>query len=165
MEKAELIKEVVELNRRVNRAMRQSTPDAWMQVNMTVPQVKSLFFISNAGSTNIKKLANALQVTPSNLTGVIDRLVEQGLVTRMENPGDRRMTILQPTEKGESLVSELRERRISYLSQALADLSPQELKTIGDGLDLLARVTEAQANASRMNDSQVVTAQHDVPNT
>ncbi len=148
MEKAELINEVVELNRRVNRALRQIAPDAWMQLNMTVPQVKSLFFISNNGTTNIKKLATTLKVTPSNLTGVIDRLVEQGLVVRHENPEDRRMTLLQVSEKGDTLVSELRERRMSYLSQALSELSLEELRKIADGLALLAKVTEEQSIAN-----------------
>ena len=155
MEKAELTKEIVELYRRVNRAVRQHGPDAWMQLNLTVPQVKSLFFITNHGSTNFKKLATALKVTPSNLTGVIDRLVEQGLVSRTENPEDRRMMLLKATEKGESLVGELRERRISYLIKALTDLSPEELTTISGGLALLARAAEAQAEESEVDDEKV----------
>jgi DNA-binding MarR family transcriptional regulator len=146
MGKAGLIEEVVDLHRRVNRALRQSNQDAWMQVSMTVPQVKSLFFITNSGQTNFKNLAAALKVTPSNLTGVIDRLVEQGLVSRTENPEDRRMMLLKATEKGESLVSDLRERRINSLSQALSGLDPQELNLIKQGLELLVKAMEAQGS-------------------
>lgn len=145
MEKEALIKAVIKLHRRVNQALRQTNQDAWMQLSLTVPQVKSLFFITNHGSTNFKKLADALKVTPSNLTGVIDRLVEQGLVSRKENPEDRRMMLLKATVKGEELVGDLRERRITHLSQALSELSPEELNTIVQGLTLLAKVTEAQA--------------------
>jgi DNA-binding MarR family transcriptional regulator len=76
---------------------------------------------------------------------VIDRLVEQGLLTRVENPEDRRMMVLKATDQGEALVSELRDRRISHLTKALAELSPEELKTISHGLALLAKVTEAQS--------------------
>jgi DNA-binding MarR family transcriptional regulator len=148
MEKNELIKEVFELYRQVNRTMRQHGPDAWMQLNLTILQVKSLFFITNHGSTNFKKLATALTVTPSNLTGVIERLVEQGLVSRKENPEDRRMLLLKATEKGESLVMELRERRLGYLTRALSDLSPEELTLITRGLSLLARVAETHGQAS-----------------
>lgn len=156
MEKVNLIKEVVELHRRVNRAMRQSGPDAWMKLTMTVPQVKSLFFITNSESTNFKNMAAALKVTPSNLTGVVDRLVEQGLVSRTEDHEDRRKTLLQATEKGESLVAELRERRMSYLSQALADMSPDELSTIIRGLELLANAVETQRNASFVDEESEI---------
>ena len=142
--KSELIEEIVELHLRVNRALRHSNQDAWMQIAITVPQMKSLFFITNHGSANFKTLASALKVTPSNLTGVIDRLVEQGLVSRTENPEDRRMLMLRATDKGEALVSDLRERRLTHLSQALSELSQEELTTIIRGLALLARVNEAQ---------------------
>ncbi|MGD0794544.1 MAG: MarR family transcriptional regulator [Dehalococcoidales bacterium] len=148
MEKSEIIKEVFELYRRINRTMRAHGPDAWMQLNLTILQVKSLFFITNHGSTNFKKLAATLKVTPSNLTGVIDRLVEQGLVSRTENPEDRRMMLLKATEKGESLVGELRERRMSYLTEALTDLTPGELTAIKRGLSLLVRAAEAQNKES-----------------
>jgi DNA-binding MarR family transcriptional regulator len=153
MEKVKLIEEITELYRRVNRALRQSNQDAWMQISMTVPQVKSLFFIADQGSTNFKNLSTALKVTSSNLTGVIDRLVEQGLVSRTENPEDRRMTLLKATDKGETLVSDLRERRLSHLSQALSELSTEQLTTIIRGLDLLARVNEAQVTAPPVNET------------
>ncbi len=146
MEKVDLIEEIIELHRQVNRALRQYNQDAWMQISLTVPQVKSLFFITNSGNTNFKNLAGALKVTQSNLTGVVDRLVEQGLVSRAENPEDRRMMSLKATEKGEALVSELRDRRLNQLSQALTELNEQELNTIAQGLALLAKVTETQRN-------------------
>ena len=146
MEKDALIKAVIKLHRRVNQTLRQTNQDAWMQLSLTVPQVKSLFYITNRGSTNFRDLAKALKVTPSNLTGVIDRLVDQSLVSRKENPEDRRIMLLKATARGEELVSDLGERRISHLSQALSELSPEELNTIVRGLTLLARITEAQAN-------------------
>jgi len=155
MEEAELIKDIIELYRRINRAVRQYTPDAWLELSMTIPQVKSLFFISNNGRTNLKKLAAALKVTPSNLTGVIDRMIEQGLVSRTENPEDRRMNLLKATEKGETLVSELRERRISHLSSALSYLTPEDLTTIEKGLALLAEATEAQGEEMEVDDNKV----------
>ena len=144
MEKVELINEVIELHGRVNRSLRHSTQDAWMRLSLTVPQVKSLFYITNHGTTNFKNLAAALKVTQSNLTGVIDRLVEQDMVSRKENSEDRRMMLLKATDKGEALVTDLRERRISHLSQALSELNPEDLNTITKGLALLVEVTEAQ---------------------
>jgi DNA-binding MarR family transcriptional regulator len=145
MEKSDNAKEISELFRRVNRELRKQEPDAWMQLNLPTLQVKSMFFITNHGSTNFKNLAATLKVTPSNLTGVIDRLVEQGLVSRTENPEDRRMMVLKATDKGESLVSELRERRLSYLAKALNDLTPEEHAAIKRGLTLLAKAAEKAA--------------------
>ncbi len=72
-------------------------------------------------------LAAALKVTPSNVTGIIDRLAEQGLVTRAANPEDRRMLMLQLTPKGEQLISNLRERRTSQMSSILKSMPADEL--------------------------------------
>ncbi len=149
MEKVELIKEIMELHRRVNRVLRDYDVDVWMDLSLTVPQLKCLFYISNQGKTNFRKLADRLKVSPSNITGIIDRLVEQGLVSRTENPEDRRVLLLQATNEGETLVTELREKRSIYLSQTLTDLSPEELDSIAQGLALLVRATEGQRSISR----------------
>lgn len=142
-EKAELVTEIIELERRVNRALRQYAPDAWMGLNVTIAQLKSLFFIANEGSTNFRKLAAALGVTPSNVTGIADRLVEQGLVSRQENPEDRRMSLLRATSKGRAILTNLRERRRSYMAKILERLSLAELSTLAQGLAFLVKAAEA----------------------
>jgi DNA-binding MarR family transcriptional regulator len=105
-------------------------------------QLKSLFFISNQGGTHSGKLAAALGVTPTNVTGIIDRLVKQGLVSRTEDEQDRRVILLQATGRGKELVARLRERRRSYLAEVLARLSLDELSVLARGLNSLARAAE-----------------------
>ncbi len=109
MDKVTLIEKIIQLQRQLNRALRQHEPDVWMNLNLTIAQLKSLFFIVNEGSINFRKLAAALGVTPANMTGIVNRLVVQGLVSRTENPEDRRMLLLRATGKGEALVTNLRE--------------------------------------------------------
>ena len=142
-EKSKLIGEIIQLQRQVNRALRRDEPDVLMELSLTIAQLKSLFFISNDGSTNFRKLAQALRVTPSNVTGIVDRLVEQGLVSRQENPEDRRMLLLKPTDKGEALLTSLRESRIGQLSKALSRLSEEQLSTLAQGFRFLVDAAEA----------------------
>jgi DNA-binding MarR family transcriptional regulator len=152
IDKAKLIKEAVELQRRVNHALEQSAPDtwkAWMNLNLTIAQLKSLFFIAREGSTNFRKLAAALGVTPSNVTGIIDRLVEQGLVSRRENPEDRRELLLQTTEKGKALLTNLRESRRSHMSRILAHLSLEELSYLVQGFTALVKAAEAHKGENK----------------
>jgi DNA-binding MarR family transcriptional regulator len=147
MEKTKLVKEIIVLHRKLSHLLRQAAPDAWMELSLTVPQVKCLFFICDQGSTNFRKLADALKVTPSNITGVIDRLVEQDLVSRTENPEDRRMMFLKATPKGETLVSELRERKTHFLSKSLNGLEPEDLEEILRGFTLLTKAVESQSDS------------------
>jgi DNA-binding MarR family transcriptional regulator len=142
MEKQELIAEIIKLQRKIDRARRQYELGAWLDLPITMAQLKSLFFISNQGSTHSGKLATALGVTPTNVTGIIDRLVKQGLVSRTEDAQDRRVVLLQATGRGEELVTKLRERRRSYLAEVLGHLDPDELAILARGLNPLARAAE-----------------------
>jgi DNA-binding MarR family transcriptional regulator len=142
MDRSDLISEIIKLEHRANRLIRQHSLDAWMELNLTIPQLKSLFFIANYPSTNSSKLAAALGVTPSNVTGIVDRLVEQGLVSRQENPEDRRALVLKVTEKGEAILSDLRERRTSKMLGILGRMSMEELSYLARGLSSLVKAAE-----------------------
>jgi DNA-binding MarR family transcriptional regulator len=144
LEKAKQIAEIIRLYRQMNRYMRRDSPDVWMDLTLTVPQLKSLFFITNEGTTNFRKLATALKVTPSNVTGIVDRLVQQGLVSRQESPEDRRVFLLRPTEHGEKVADSLRERRMSYLSRVLGKLRPGKLSLLKMGLEAMVRAAQEE---------------------
>ena len=142
MEKAELISEAIELQRRLTQLLGRQAIDVWMNLNLTIAQLKSLFFIASEGSTNLRRVASALGVTPSNITGIVDRLVEQGLVSRQENPEDRRMFELRATDKGKMLLTNLWERRTGYISEILARMNTQQLFTLVQGLSSLVSTAE-----------------------
>jgi DNA-binding MarR family transcriptional regulator len=142
--KTALINDIIELQRKVDHARRQYELDIWMELPLTIAQLKSLFFIRNQGSTSLGKLAAALKVTPTNTTGIVDRLVKRGLVSRTENPENRRMLLLRATDKGEELMKKLRERRKGYFIEVLGNISTDELATLARGLNSLVEVVEAQ---------------------
>ena len=144
MDRAELTKEIINLQRQLGRMQRRHEQDAWLELNLSIGQVKSLFFIAAQGTTNFSKLAEALGVTPPNVTGMVNRLVEKGLISRQENPDNRRMLMLRVTEKGEALITTLRERAVSQISGILENLSIEELDTVARGLSLLVRVSKTQ---------------------
>jgi len=149
MEIADLIAEIMELQRKFDRARRQNEVDIWMSLPITMAQLKCLFFISNQGSTNSRKLAEALRVTPTNITGIIDRLVQQGLVNRARDAQDRRIVVLKATTKGKRLVDNLRERKRSHLSKVLAYMSKDELTTLYRGLTFLNEAIAAEENSNQ----------------
>jgi DNA-binding MarR family transcriptional regulator len=144
MSKEELVKKIIQLQRKADQARRQYELGIWMSLPLTIAQLKSLFFISNQGSTTPGKLAVALDVTPTNVTGIVDRLVRQGLVSRTEDAQDRRSVSLRATDKGEELVTKLRSRRIGYLSEVLNRMHVDQLARMAQGLAAFVEATEAQ---------------------
>jgi DNA-binding MarR family transcriptional regulator len=143
MSKPDLIREVVDLQGQIGRIVGQHAASIWISSGLTVTQLKSLFLIADKGSTNFKKLAEALQVTPSNVTRIVERLVERGLVSRTENTEDRRMLMLQATDKGRSLLQSIRETSMKHMTGTLDLLSVKELSSLAEGLSAFIRAAKA----------------------
>jgi len=138
----ELIARIIEAQRRMNRVIRERTLDSWVKLNLTIPQLKSLFYISRHGRVNLSGLASGIRVTPANVTGIADRLVEQGLLTRTPDPDDRRVSWLRATDKGKTLINDLREGRAQEMRRILDQLTEEELSTVARGFELVARAAE-----------------------
>ncbi len=149
MDKSELVQQVVELQRQVGRIIGQYVPSVWIDSGLTLTQLRSLFLVTNKGSTNFTKLAEALGVTPSNVTGIIDRLEEQGLVRRTQNPEDRREITLQATDKGEALVSNLKEAGMKQMTQILSLLSVEELSCLVRRLSAFIKAADSSTGQIR----------------
>ncbi len=63
-------------------------------------EVLMLLSFSSRGALPLGKIGERLQVNPASVTNAIDRLEEQGLVTRVPNPTDGRGTLARLTEEG-----------------------------------------------------------------
>src|SRR5215831_17668764 len=74
----------------VMRAFHSTNLDSWCAVDLTMPQLKALFLAHADGGASHSEIARALGVGVSTVTGIVDRLVEHGLVERRPDPADRR---------------------------------------------------------------------------
>lgn len=75
---------------------------------ITKAQLLTLYVISEAGELPMSRLACSLHCDASNVTGLVDRLVAQGLLTRSEDVRDRRVKALKLTPRGEKIMFELK---------------------------------------------------------
>jgi DNA-binding MarR family transcriptional regulator len=75
---------------------------------LTRVQLFALYSIDKHGALGMSQIAGVLHCDASNVTGIVDRLVAQGLVTRKESERDRRTKMLQLTDKGRELAEKLK---------------------------------------------------------
>ena len=87
-------------------------------LGLTPSRTHLLWELGQRGPVPQRVLAEALKVTPRAVTGLVDALVAEGLVTREPHPGDRRATLVTFTSRGERLVSQL-QRDHRALARAL----------------------------------------------
>ena len=104
------------------------------ELGLTPARTHLLWELGRRGPVPQRVLAEALKVTARAVTGLVDALVAQGLVTREAHPTDRRATLVTLTPRGETLVAKL-ERDHKRLARALfASMSPRELESFSHGL-------------------------------
>lgn len=109
-EQAELIESVLHTFHEMQEIL-ASGRDALLDLNVTMPQLKALVIIARRqGVEGISGggLTKALGVSLATTTGIVDRLVGQGLVTRREDTHDRRVRRIQLSPQGLELMHRLR---------------------------------------------------------
>jgi DNA-binding MarR family transcriptional regulator len=112
----------------------------WQSLNLTMAQLKVLLTLSFKGPAAISKLAEALSISHPTASHLADRLVEAGLVERVEHATDRRVTLARLTQSGETLAQRLWQGRLDHLHRCLAQLDAQDLAALRQGLRAFSHV-------------------------
>jgi len=92
-------------------------------------QLNSLMYIHRSGCSNIQNLADHIGVTKAAVSQMIDRLVDSGLVSRNEDPIDRRSKLICLSKAGEELLQKVfstNRRWIPILAENLTDTQQQQ---------------------------------------
>lgn len=93
-------------------------------------QVKVIFYLVHNSPTTMSELAQTLCISKSNMTPIIDKLIEEGLATRGENPKDRRIILIGTTDKAKALFEATKKAAQERLASRIKHLSPEDLETL-----------------------------------
>ena len=135
----------------LHRQMRIDRLNEWQQIELTIPQVKTLFLLENAGPSRMGSIAGSLGIAVSATTTVVDRLVERGLVMRLADPKDRRVVICELTERGRQAAENFWRIGRDRVRAALEQLTTDQLINLVPGLEMLCHA-ERQAQDSSAED-------------
>ena len=139
-----VIKEIVGAIRRLVRAVYLDTTRMSKQFGLTGPQSAVLRSLTNSGSLSSADLSRRLYVTPSNITGIIDRLEKKGLVERIRKQGDRRIALITLTKKGAELSKSLPDPVEKKLISELSDLEPDHVQMLGLAVNQILNLIDAK---------------------
>jgi DNA-binding MarR family transcriptional regulator len=107
------------------------------------PQQMIALRMLGAGPRKMSELAQALFCDNSNVTGIVDRLEERGLVRREAAEGDRRVKLLVLTKEGERMRAEIT-KRMAEPPPPIASLSEKDQRALRD---ILKRAVEDVSEA------------------
>ena len=148
-EREELTNQIIEGSRRFyHRHLQLGGDREWAGVDLTMPQLKVLFVVAVSNGVTMTQLAHTVGMTLSTATGVADRLIAQGLVSRENDPADRRLVLLCATKTGNELVDRLTQVGQDFFRMIADRLSLEDLALVARAQDLVYRaMSEIAAEA------------------
>lgn len=136
------VADVVNLLRRLFRGVHRYSKAMLRRTGFSSPQVWALTLIGSDPGVSLRTLSERMFAHPSTVSGVVDRLVERGVVDRSADPRDRRSVCLTLTARGRRALRRCPPPIQDALRQAVAGLPADRRRALRLGLERIARATE-----------------------
>jgi DNA-binding MarR family transcriptional regulator len=124
---------------RLHRRLRQQAPGG-----LTQSQASALATIERLGSPTLGEVATRESVQPPSMTRIVGALETAGLVERVVDPVDRRVSRVTLTAAGHQVLGRNRSIKNAYLADRLHRLDPVDRLALEELTTLIERLSEAE---------------------
>lgn len=104
---------------------------------LSMSQIGALFHVQREGSSAVSHLGDGLGVSSAAASQLLDRLEQQGLILRVEDPKDRRAKQITLTDKGRETLQAAIHARQGWLSELAEIMTASEKAQIVAALEIL----------------------------
>ncbi len=108
---------------------------------LSMSQVGALFQLGHRGISGVSDIGDNLGVTSAAASQMIDRLVQQGLIVRNEDPTDRRAKQIALTRRGRQFIRDTMNARKQWFVSLANSMTAKERETVVAGLRILVEKT------------------------
>ncbi|MFS0910743.1 MarR family winged helix-turn-helix transcriptional regulator [Microbacterium sp. 179-I 3D2 NHS] len=105
---------------------------------LTTARVHLLWVLQHAGPSTQRDLARLCDVTPRNITGLVDGLEESGHVRRTPHPADRRSVIVELTDSATKTMARMQREHAELNDTLLAAVAPEDRASLERGIAAIA---------------------------
>ncbi len=140
-ENQELTGYILQMATRIFEKIGLAVPQEWLSSDLTVTQLRVMVILQTGGHVRMSDIAAETGVALPTATGIVDNLVNKGLVIREADPHDRRVVICKLSPQGRELIGKLWEFSGMQIKKMLEGLTDEELKKIAEVTEILDRNT------------------------
>lgn len=115
-----------------------------VKAGVSMTHMHVLWLLVHHGDLPMSRLADLLDVSVSNATGIIDRMEERGLVERVRVPDDRRVVLVRIATGGLQALDEMEAVRQDRLQSILGHLDEAQLESVAAALDAIRAAVVAE---------------------
>jgi DNA-binding MarR family transcriptional regulator len=123
-------------------AVKCASSERLVRMGISMAQLHILYTLERSGEMPMSRLADVLQVSLSNATGLIDRIEERGFVERTRVPEDRRVVLIRVTDAGRRMLEEVDAISTELLRSVFARIGRTQLAGVGRAIAELRRGLE-----------------------
>lgn len=145
-----VVEDIFDNLRRLFQVINELSRKAERETGLTGPQLWAVKVVSESAPVSISEIARRMYLHPATVGGILDRLEAQGLVVRTRSPRDRRVVLVDLTQKGRSLLSATPVLAQDLLVAGLEGLPPAKLRHIAEGFQDMAQIIGAQGIPPRL---------------
>jgi MarR family transcriptional regulator, organic hydroperoxide resistance regulator len=128
--------------------MKCAASDRIVRLGISMAQLNIMYLLHRSGEMTMSRLAEGLNVSMSNATGLIDRMEERGYIERTGVPEDRRIVVVGLTDAGRQVLDEHDAITDELLRTVLARLEPSQLLGVAKAVSDLRAAIESNAEAT-----------------
>jgi DNA-binding MarR family transcriptional regulator len=146
----EIVEDILKLADKLFRQLLPAVPKEILELDITMPQLKIMVILFVRGAIRMSDLAAGLGITLATATGLIDRLVERGLVTRDSLPDDRRVVLCRLSESGQQTISKIWNSAKNRSRELLETMDTEKLLMFTDILSTMLESAEYESQENQI---------------
>jgi DNA-binding MarR family transcriptional regulator len=109
---------------------------------LSMPQFSILMQLHYRGPCGMSEISERFEISAAAASQLVEKLVQNGMIQRDEDPHDRRAKLLKLSEKGDALIKQGIEERYRWVDQLAEKLSDEERVQISEALNIMTRAAE-----------------------
>ena len=111
-------------------------------IGLSMPQFGLLMQMHHKGDCGMSQVSERFDITPAAASQLVDKLVQNGFIQRVEDPNDRRAKLLSLTDKGRKLIQQSIEERYRWVDELGSKLSAEERIQVSEALNIMTRAAQ-----------------------
>lgn len=119
-------------------------PEEWisLDLNFSKSELFTMLLVDKHGEIIMSKIADYINVSMSTANGIVERLVKNGYLKRDRSDSDRRIVVVCMTDKGKTVVSELKNIVFEYIKLIYEELDDEERRLIFKVFDKVTNILD-----------------------
>jgi DNA-binding MarR family transcriptional regulator len=139
-DREQIIDQIMESYGYVSQRMYTLTTPNWLDLELTMAQLKALFALGSNSPMTVGRLGQMLRIQLPAASHAADSLVRLELAQRYEDPVDRRRTFVQLTPQGQTMAAQLRQGKRDLFCTWLTALTNEDLTALLQGFKAITAV-------------------------